>query len=131
MSITLAPQYTRRYYTWTDWKVVQAAKGLIYQYDDDGVIYTIYGYDGPEVNLCQIWIGTVPSTIIANSTITQAQNDLDKADFETNYEPTANQPIDNVDQQRGSICEVDFSNFYMPAGASDTFYQAISLDNLD
>ncbi len=94
MAISIAPQYTQRNYSWTDWKTVQSNKNFLHQYDDDGVIYTIWGYDGPEVHLCQIWIGAIPESILNTSYITQIQNDIDKSDFETNYQPTANRSLD-------------------------------------
>lgn len=94
MSISIAPQYTQRNYNWTDWKVVQSNKNFLHQYDDDGITYTIWGYDGPEVHICQIWIVDIPESILNNSSITQVQNDLDKSDFEMNYQPTANQSLD-------------------------------------
>lgn len=90
MTITLAPQLTQRYYDWTSWKIVYSLKNFIYQYDNGELIYTIWGYDGPEVHLCQIWKGIVPESILNSSSITQEQNDLDKEDFEDNYLSNAN-----------------------------------------
>jgi hypothetical protein len=67
-------------------------KGGQVQYDDDGAIYTVYFYDGPEVHLCTIWKDVVPDGILGCG-YSQAQNDSDKSDFETNYKPTANTAI--------------------------------------
>ena len=79
--------------TWLEFKPMIASKSLQPQYvDDDGVTYFIYGYDLPEVLTCTIWKGTVPATVI-NGGYSQAQNDSDKSDFETNYKPYANAPI--------------------------------------
>lgn len=74
---------------WTYFKPFIVSKTLRVQYEDDGVTYFIYGYDGPEVLVCTIWKGTVPPSVV-NGGYSQAQNDTDKADFETNYKPTAN-----------------------------------------
>jgi hypothetical protein len=92
MSISLTAQYTQRNYRWTDWKVVQVDRSLVYQYNDDGFIYKIWGYDGPEVHFCIIYKDLVPESAI-NAGYSQAQNDSDKLDFETNYIPGADEPI--------------------------------------
>lgn len=84
----------QKYYNWTNWKIVQSAKTLIYQYDDDGITYTIYGYDGHEIHICKIFKGIVPYSII-DSGYSQSQNDSDKSDFETNFQSNANKTIDH------------------------------------
>ena len=75
---------------WTTFKPLITSKTLQLQYDQDPNIYLIYGYDGPEVVTCTIWVGLVPNGG------DQAQNDADKADFETNHKPYANRSIDDV-----------------------------------
>jgi hypothetical protein len=92
MPITLAPQYTQRSYFWTAWKSMRAAKHGRYQYDDDGTVYTVWFYDGPEVHLCTIWQGTVPDAVV-QAGYSQEQNDADKADFLANYQATANKQL--------------------------------------
>jgi hypothetical protein len=72
------------------------SKTLKIQYEDDGTTYTIYGYDQPEVVTCTIWQGAVPGTVIAGG-YSQAQNDADKSDFQTNYLPTANRSTQRTD----------------------------------
>jgi hypothetical protein len=62
------------------------------QYDDDGTIYTIYAFDGPQIFSCVIWKGAVPESVI-NGGYSQAQNDTNKTDFESNYKPYANRPV--------------------------------------
>lgn len=89
MAISIGPQYTVRSYRWTQWKTVKTAKNLIHQYDDDGTVYTIWGYDGPEAHVCTIFKNEVPYNII-NEGYSQSQNNSDKSDFETNYLPSAN-----------------------------------------
>lgn len=90
MAISISSQYTRKSYFWTAFKAAATSKGLNIQYDDDGTVYTIYGYDGPDIHVCTIWQGVVPQALTDNATYTQAQNDSDKSDFTTSYQPTAN-----------------------------------------
>jgi hypothetical protein len=77
---------------WTWFKTLQARKGFRVQYEEDAAAYQIYGYDGPEVLLCTIWKSTVPPSVVAGG-YSQAQNDTDKTDFETDFEPNANRAI--------------------------------------
>lgn len=95
MAVQIAPPYTNRQYFWTDWKAMWTSKGGVPQYDDDGTIYEIWFYDGPEVHVCTIWKGSVPSSIL--SSYTQVQNDADKSDFETNYKAGFNKRISRTD----------------------------------
>jgi hypothetical protein len=92
MTVSIAPQFTQRASSWTIWKAAQALKGLVTQYEDDGTVYNIWGYDGPEVHICTIWKGTLPDSIVTGG-YSQGQNDSDKTDFETYYKPLANKPI--------------------------------------
>jgi hypothetical protein len=80
MSVTFGAAFTVRFYSWTDWKAVQAARSLQTQYNEEPSRYTIYGYDGPEVH----------ESIVEKTTPPNA----DQTDFEANYKPTANQSID-------------------------------------
>jgi hypothetical protein len=89
--IIFGDSYTHRYYIWTTFKAVVSSKHINHQYNDDGYVYTIYGYDGPEVHRCIIYKGTVPNDVII--TYSQVQNDADKLDFETNYKPFSNRPL--------------------------------------
>lgn len=86
-------QYIVRSFFWTGWKSVQASKYLVTQYEETSAEYTIWGYDGPEALVCSIWKGNVPSGVIEGTGYTQDQNDADKADFEANFKPTGNAPI--------------------------------------
>lgn len=89
MAVAIASHFTQRIYQWTAWKAAYSAKAFAIQYDNDGTIYLIWGYDEGEVHLCTIWLGTLPDSIIAGG-YSQAQNDTDKADFVANYLPYAN-----------------------------------------
>jgi len=75
---------------WTWFKAYITEKRLAIQYEEDDAAYFIYGYDSPEVVTCKIWKGVVPPSVI-NAGYSQAQNDADKSDFETNYKTAANQ----------------------------------------
>lgn len=90
MALSISSQYTRVTNFWTAWKAVQASKNFLTQYFDDGTVYNIWGYDGPDIHFCQIYKGTVPQDIIDSGQYTQVQNDSDKTDFTTNFQPTAN-----------------------------------------
>jgi hypothetical protein len=97
MSISLAPQLTQRDSQWAAWKAAHSAKKGLHQYEDDGGVYTIWFYDGPEVHTCKIWKGSVPDGVL--SSYSQSQNDTDKADFEGGLKTTANKTI--VSQAEG------------------------------
>lgn len=101
MSVAIASNFTQRNYTWTAWKAVYAVKGSLFQFDDDGTIYTIWSYDGPDVHMCQIWKGTAPDSITA--TYSQAQNDTDKAEFEASYKALGNMPLYQSDTDGAQI----------------------------
>jgi hypothetical protein len=70
------------------------------QFDEAPGTYTVWGYDYPEVHLCTIWRGEVPSGVIAGG-YSQEQNDQDLAEFEGGYKSKFNlrlQPPRNSDQ---------------------------------
>lgn len=81
--------------TWSWFKSLIASKSLMTQYEEDAEIYTVYGYDPPEVCMCVIWKGVVPDSVQLGG-YSQSQNDADKADFETNHKPHANRSIDDI-----------------------------------
>lgn len=87
---------------WTQWKAVYAVKGLPFQYEESSQMYTIWSYDGQEVLLCQIFIGSVPES----SQVNQVQNDLDKTDFETNYKPSGNVALSQLDSDGAQVVRV-------------------------
>jgi len=80
---------------WAWFKGLIAYKSLKVQYEQDSGIYLIYGYDLPEVLTCTIWTGDAPAGVVEGG-YSQAQNDADKTDFETNFKPYANRSIDDV-----------------------------------
>jgi len=91
---------------------------------------------------CTIWTGAVPAGVIAGG-YSQAQNDADKTDFETNFKPYANRSIDAVPSRifatiikavigggqtlavDGSVTPVVFE--YNPAAGFDVEVTALSL----
>lgn len=93
MPIVIAPQFTQRTHTWTGLSAVSQTKKLALQCEADGTVYTIWGYDGPEVHLCTIWQGDVPEHVVASG-YTQIQNDLDKAAFEYGALPFCNSSVE-------------------------------------
>ena len=82
---------------WAAFKVQIAVRGLnsVVQYDDDGGEYTIFASEGDLCFTCQIYKGNVPPSI-PSSVYSQAQNDADKTDFETNFKPYANRSVDDI-----------------------------------
>jgi len=107
MTIAISPSYTQKYLSWTDWKAIQSAKSLVYQHDDNTSLYVIYGYDGPEAYICQIYKGLIPYTL---TTYSQAQNDIDKSDFETNFLPNSNKTIKLPESIRGATDGTSIGN---------------------
>lgn len=79
--------------TWTEFKAVATTAPLSIQYAESGGIYTIFGLDQHLAYTCQIWTGTVPDGVI-NGGYSQSQNNTDRTDFETNYKPYANKPVE-------------------------------------
>jgi hypothetical protein len=92
-SVNLGTQYIQRWYKWSDWLQKYNINSMLHRYDDDGVRYTIWFYDGPEVHICMIWKGNVPDSVV-NDGYTQQQNDADKQVFESKYKSTANFKLD-------------------------------------
>jgi hypothetical protein len=95
MSAIFSPSLTVRSSTWTIWLAARTVRASVYQYELANGAYRIWFYDGPELYTCVIWQGVVPVDIIAGG-YSQAQNDADKADFLTDFEPYANRSIDNA-----------------------------------
>lgn len=78
--------------SWTTWKQLRSTKGFLHQVNDDGDSYVVYGYDLPEVIVCRIWKGTVPTSLVEGG-LSQEANDSAKADFESNFLSTANRSL--------------------------------------
>lgn len=80
---------------WAWLKPLINQKSLVPQYEEDAATYVVYGYDGLESLSCTIWKGTVPDGVIAGG-YSQATNDSDKTDFETNFKSNCNRSIDDI-----------------------------------
>lgn len=104
MSVFLAPQLTQRTYSWTEWKAIYAIKGLPFQYNDDGTLYTIWTYDSMEAHICQIWKVTLPDNV--TESYSQVANDADKTDFETNYKSLGNTSLGQIDADGAQIVRI-------------------------
>ena len=93
MGTVLAPQFTQRFYRWTQFKAIASSKSLIYQHEitNDNMI-RVWGYDEPEVIVTEIFNGEVHQASI-DAGYSQEQNDADKADFLTNYSSKSNREI--------------------------------------
>ena len=77
--------------TWTIFKTntYTGNKSLPMQYYENGEEYTIFAIDADIGYTCTIWKNIVPDGVIGGG-YSQATNDADKSDFETNYKPNAN-----------------------------------------
>lgn len=73
---------------WTALKARCQQKSLRVQYDDDGVVYTVFAIEEGIVYTTTIWKGTVPDSIAVS--YSQQQNDADKTEFETSFRDEAN-----------------------------------------
>lgn len=82
MALSIGSGLIRQTVSWTKFKSIVTIKALAIQYEDIvGNAYGIFAIDGLIVYYSVIFKGTVP----AASDTDQTQNDIDKADFETNY----------------------------------------------
>lgn len=79
--------------TWTQLKSLLELKGMSLQYDATNPNFIqLFAIDaGSVVYLAYVYTGTLPASIA--QTYSQAQNNIDLADFQDNYELGANQPI--------------------------------------
>jgi hypothetical protein len=91
MSTRFGAGFTTVNTDWATYKIYQVTKNLNTQYEENEEIYTIYGYDGPNIYICYIWKDKIPSSEIES--YTQEQNDIDKSEFETKYKLSANKPL--------------------------------------
>jgi hypothetical protein len=73
---------------WTTVKTVASERKLSIQFEESSDTYSIFVFDGPRAFACVVYKGEVPP-----GDYSQAQNDADKADFETNYKSFANRPV--------------------------------------
>lgn len=91
MSVQFSSSYTQRQYYYTDWKTAHTNRGGVLQSDSsDGVYQKVWFYDGPEIHYCLMWLD---GYVVTDPNYSQAQNDADLADFEANYQSSANAAV--------------------------------------
>lgn len=112
MSVTIGNAFIISSQTWTTFKSTIAAKIMPLQWDLDPTneFYQIYAVDSPIVYTTFIYLGAVPDGVAV--TYSQAQNDLDRADFENNYKSNGNKPLDVLVPVTGSNTSGGLANFY-------------------
>lgn len=74
---------------WQSFITASLGKALAIQFEEDPTLYTIFSIDGSIVYSTNIWKGTLPSI----GDYSQNQNNLDLADFQTNYKSGSNKPV--------------------------------------
>lgn len=117
--------------TWQDLKTILNQKQMSLQYVEETVrgVYELFVIDEIIVYRCIIYTGSVPAAfgsvgaaadpIPEELIVSQAQNDSDKVDFESNYKISANKPLDITLPLTGSNCAlVGFNGAYMPTAAT-------------
>lgn len=85
---------------WSYFKSMAIAKALPIQYEETSDTYELFAVDGSILYQCAIYKGDVPAAVTGE--YTQAQNDSDKSDWETNYLPTANSAVSLRDPESGA-----------------------------
>lgn len=78
---------------WTELKAMVASKSLILQYDEGSDVYSIFAIDDKIVYSTNIWKLNFPNP----PDYSQATNDADKTDFETNFKAGGNKRIQRTD----------------------------------
>lgn len=76
-TIDISPSLARRDHDWASWKEVHTIKHGIHQCAEQGGVYLIWFYDGPEVHVTSL-----------------PESGADTTDFEANYLPTANATLE-------------------------------------
>lgn len=89
--VDFGPSFIVRSKLWTALKTVLAGRALLLEYEEDSNEYRIFAVDGVQVHWTTIWKGTVPDGVIV--TYSQATNDADKSDFESNWKTRAGAPL--------------------------------------
>lgn len=82
---------------WPDFKALASSKILSIQYLVNVDSYTLFAVDRTIVYTCLLVFTADSPGFPWDPDYSQAQNDIDVADFETNYKPYANAPIDDTE----------------------------------
>lgn len=110
--------------SWTKLKSVASLKNLAIQYDGSATEYDIFCIDGNIAYITAIFIGSVPDTTRFN----QAQNDIDKSDFETNYKDiTTNRSTTTAAAVDGYA--INTTSPTLVAGSDGSFIRTLKADS--
>ncbi len=106
---------------WTDFKSMAiTSKSLSVQYDidtdSDTQKYVIFSIDGDITYVCYIWLSFISPDV--QLVYSQAQNDIDKADFEANYLTTSNIRISNAADNVKSLYDTTTSSLAIYVGTA-------------
>lgn len=78
---------------WIDFKFIITTKNIFIQYADGVEKYQIFAFDGSVAYFTELYKLPYSSQVSYDPDYSQTQNDIDRVDFENNYQPTANQVI--------------------------------------
>lgn len=78
---------------WTDFKFIITSKSIFIQYADGVEKYQIFAFDGTIAYFVELFKSPYSSQVSYDPDYSQIQNDIDRVDFENNYQATANQVI--------------------------------------
>lgn len=96
MKPIISQSYTIRNCSWVEFKNFYNIKQFVMQSDEDDLLYYIWAYDGQESFLTNIYKNEVPEIVVTNG-YSQAQNNLDKTDYLTNFKALCNRKIEVSD----------------------------------
>ena len=125
MAIQFGNQFINVSSNWTAFKENARQRGFSVQYNIDDGIYFIFGLDGPLAFNCVIWTGTVPDGVITGG-YSQAQNDTDKTEWETDFKAKANQPLGQIKMPTVGVKSREFKRL---VAASTTMFDDVVIPN--
>src|SRR6266850_3150050 len=88
---------------WTDFKSIITSKNIFIQYADGVEKYQIFAFDGSVAYFNELYKFPYSGQVAYDPDYSQAQNDTDRVDFETNYQSTANQVISSDNRSFSDI----------------------------
>jgi hypothetical protein len=78
---------------WPDFKPLLQSKSLAIQYVTRSDAYTVFAFEGNIVYKCDLIFASHSSDIPPDQDYTQAQNDIDMADFQANFQNSSNKSV--------------------------------------